>query len=667
MMQLLLPLGLLGLLGVLALIIIYIVRPNYETRHINSTYVWKLSLKYKKRKLPTSKIRNLLIFLCQILILVSMASILTKPAIVYEDVGDENELIAVIDSSMSMYTKGADDITRFDRAIDMAISECNATIGRGGRVSVILADGDPSYLRQRVTVAGQADLIDALLDLKMDENGRGSGCSYDASDLDAAMELSEEVLSDNPYARINVYTDKTFQYVPSKVSVISARGDNEWNVGILNATAQLEDGYYELTVQMACYGMSRDIELCAQVYGANAANADSAQGSVGGTVLRQNVFCHDGEVMTVVFRYGGGANTDNTIYYPDLGVNDRFFSFSSIAVYVDEDDNLKEDNNFYIYGGLKEVVKVQYASGKGSGTSVGPNPFVNGVLPVIKDALSDRWDIQVTEVKQGAEAATEGFDVYIFEHDMPQALPRDGVVILFDPLTAPMGSDISLAQSYTSRQLVPLSADMADHPLMRNIDAGNIGVTEFKAVNHSSDYDVLMTCNGIPVFLARNDQDIKTAILTFSVHNSNLVMQPEWVLLMYNLFDYFLPSTVEKNSFSINEEIKVNGRGPRVTFTPLNGDEAVEYEEFPVSLSIETPGSYQFDVTTYFNKRAQTEYIFVRPPEEESNINAVDEAIEDPYSVEETYSSYDDLLVWFAAALVALLFIEWALHSLEKS
>ena len=49
-MSLLVPLGLLGLLGIIALIIIYIIKPNYQNKFISSTFIWKLSLKYKKKK-----------------------------------------------------------------------------------------------------------------------------------------------------------------------------------------------------------------------------------------------------------------------------------------------------------------------------------------------------------------------------------------------------------------------------------------------------------------------------------------------------------------------------------------------------------------------------------------------------------------------------------------
>ena len=68
-MSLLTPLGLLGLLSIVALIIIYIIRPNYQEKFISTTFVWNLSLKYRKKRIPTSKLRNILLIICQILIL----------------------------------------------------------------------------------------------------------------------------------------------------------------------------------------------------------------------------------------------------------------------------------------------------------------------------------------------------------------------------------------------------------------------------------------------------------------------------------------------------------------------------------------------------------------------------------------------------------------------
>ena len=68
MMSWLTPIGFLGLIGLIILIIIYIIKPNYQNKVISSTFIWKLSLKYTRRKIPISKLRNILLLICQILI-----------------------------------------------------------------------------------------------------------------------------------------------------------------------------------------------------------------------------------------------------------------------------------------------------------------------------------------------------------------------------------------------------------------------------------------------------------------------------------------------------------------------------------------------------------------------------------------------------------------------
>jgi hypothetical protein len=62
-MNLLVPLGLLGLISIIALILIYILKPNYQQKIISSTYVWRLSLKYRKKRIPVSRLTNILIFI----------------------------------------------------------------------------------------------------------------------------------------------------------------------------------------------------------------------------------------------------------------------------------------------------------------------------------------------------------------------------------------------------------------------------------------------------------------------------------------------------------------------------------------------------------------------------------------------------------------------------
>ena len=62
-MRFLYPLGLLGLIGIPILIIIYIIKNKHTEQTISSTYLWRLSEKFLKRKNPISKIKGLKVLL----------------------------------------------------------------------------------------------------------------------------------------------------------------------------------------------------------------------------------------------------------------------------------------------------------------------------------------------------------------------------------------------------------------------------------------------------------------------------------------------------------------------------------------------------------------------------------------------------------------------------
>ena len=72
-MKFALPLGLLGLIAIAALILIYILKPKYQDKKVSSTYVWKLSLRYQKRKVPLQWLKSSLLLIVQIIIIIVLA------------------------------------------------------------------------------------------------------------------------------------------------------------------------------------------------------------------------------------------------------------------------------------------------------------------------------------------------------------------------------------------------------------------------------------------------------------------------------------------------------------------------------------------------------------------------------------------------------------------
>ena len=666
-MTLLLPLGLLGLLGVVALIIIYIIKPNYQQKFISSTFVWKLSLKYKKKRLPISKLRNILLILCQVLMLISLALILAKPAIVLKEQTDADEVIAIIDASASMRTE-TDYVTRFEKAVSGVQKLANDVIvNKKGIVSIITAGEKPDFIVHRASGDGISD-VDAILKELVEED---TLCTYGNANIDEAIGKCDDILRENPNAKIYLFTDKDYEYPPSTVKIENVSGEEEWNAAILDAAAEMEDNSYVFSVELAVYGIDAELDLTVSVYGVNPTSTDPDGVT---REYKTTVECFEDNAVTVIFKYydedaSQDVETDNIIIVP-LGESDRAYIFDYANISLDVDDNFPYDNNFSIYGGKKDEIKVLYASPL-------RNSFVSSMLDILTYRNTDNWDVKYEDPRLDAETEEgylralsdimeEGsYDLYIFEHIMPKQMPKNGVVLMINPDKAPQGAEFAVRGEVTvpNKQSLPLTLDTEGDPLLRNVDVEGLTVSKYRMLeNISGGYDILASCDGKPVIIARKDGNLQTAVLAFSEHYSNITITLSFPMFILNFFKYYFPDAVDVNSVEVYRPVSINSRSESVNISGYDFDSTLS--EFPADITFDVPGSYLISQTTYFNKFLSS-MIFVKIPSAESNITAKGDTFESPYYLVDDSEFYKDLLLYLEIAVVALLFAEWILHLRE--
>lgn len=670
-MRLLLPLGLLGLAGIVALIIIYIIKPNYQQKLISSTFIWRLSLKYKKRKIPLNKLRNILLIACQVLIITTIALILSKTVFQLQEQVDQPEVVLIIDASASMRAEG-EDSNRFERAVNAAVKQAEETLDADGLISVILAGGENTFLAERAALASKDNVIGELKAL-IEE---GTQCSFASADIPAAMALTDRVLSLNPSAKIYLYTDHNYARLSKNITLVNVAEETEWNAAILSASAEFEDNYYTFRVEVACYGRDIDLDICMEILGADAESSEDTTAS--NVKLKQTVPCVADQVTTLVFKYVPDDEAadyeaslpEGSIFY-NLSEVERVYSYQSVHLQIKKNDrsvndSISTDNSFDIYGGLKELIRVQYYSdGQDPVTKapLGPNPFFQEVFSALKKAYANKWDIQITEVKKGNQYATEGFDFYIFEHTMPADMPTDGVVLLADPLSSPANSGFRVESIMDMSKKSVYLAEETSHPILKNLDPPSISISRYNKVTYGPEYTMLLSYAGDPMLLVRNDEKARVAVLCFSLHYSNLPILIDFPLMIYNMFEYFLPATVQKNSFEIGEKIELNSRGESLLVTGYQTN--LTFKELPAEMQLHMPGSYSVKQTTFAGKDV-TETIYVRMPRAESDLTAEEGALESPYYAINESDYYNDLLLYLACALVALILIEWYLQHKES-
>lgn len=632
-MSFLIPLGLLGLLSIIALILIYIIKPNFQQKFVSSTYVWRLSLKYRRKNIPINRFRNIILFICQLLILTACALLLAWP-VIQEERHDNVENVAIIDASASMRV-GNNESVRFDRAVEKAIELARSTAESNGLFSAILADGDAHYIVQRAAAENVADTVAALSELV---EGDGQ-CTFGSADLDGAVELAETVVVQNPEADVTLFTATTY-IDKGGIEVVSVAEKDEWNAAVLSAVAEVKDNYYTFNVRVGCYGRSQQLTVHCDVFGVNSETGDYSTVYMSRTEMFDNV---DRE-----FEMSFGIEEQL-----DAG-RVAVYSFESVHVYIEADDTFRDDNSFYIYGGVQPVIKVQYASDD-------PCIFFQNTLLVLRDFVNTDWKVEITNVTKPDDIATEGYDLYLFETLMPSVMPTDGLVVIFNPGD---GTIEGLGAEFSSLHRVHRDSTLATgmpHIINEKLDATEITVAAYREIKLVAGFTELMYYEGAPVVAVREERDFTYIVFSFDIHKSSLAAVMEFPLSFLTIFRHYIPVTVPERSYVVGSTVSLNARGNTLEVSGPETQSTIE--NFPGEIGVSLPGSYTLTQAVRDEILLDSFFVYVSPFE--SNIAKEVDAL--PLLERNRKIEYfdQDLLVWFAAALLALLFLEWWLQSRE--
>lgn len=654
-MNLLTPLGLLGLIGLIALVAIYLLKPNYQHKAVSSTYIWKLSLKYKRKSVPISKLRNILLLICQILIIVLCAFMLTQPFVSSDNPAARAEKIFILDASASMQTE-KEGVTRFERAVNMIKDDTAAALAdENGMVTIILAGEKAECVFKRETAEGLSSINAELAAFANPVNG---SCTYGEADVSGALGLAEEVLMQNPEAEVVFYTDNT--YVNSGDVTVRNVFDKgtEWNASIGDVSATVSSGYYIFRAVVGCYGRNTQLTLNLDIYGTN-----SEQRTIS---VSYDLRFENDETKTLIIRTRPKFTADGEEFEDEDKIEEgaiyldyadtAIYSFESVHAYFSElDDSFDKDDTFDLYGGKQEKLRVQYYSSKS-------NPFVAAAIMGQREILKKKWDVEFVQVQSG-DPEFEGFDFYIFEDTMPIVVPTDGVVMLLNPQTIPF--NVSMAINQTPKTGVFTLEAGTEHPITSYLPLNEIGVSSYLTAISSDGFDELMYCNGEPVFFAKNEVDCKQMVMLFSVNMSHQAIFVDFPMMFGNIFDYYFPQTIDKTVFNVGESVSIRARGESINVTGPEMNDT--FTAFPSSVKLVQPGKYTLTqpimAPLTYATRFSVRNFFVRVPMSENNIYAEFDEIPPLQGAKKPEPASVDLVFYLAIALVVLLFAEWFLQS----
>lgn len=648
-LQWLLPIGFLSLLGIGILILIYIIRPNYQKRIISSSYAWQRVIK-RKKELPIDRFRNILLFLCQALILSACAMIFAQPFLMSNEMLDDTvERIIIVDASASMRAHYAGDqkgVTRFERAIDeVRIALDDVLIKENGLLSVIIADDEPYYIIDRMDKSSYGEAI-GILNSLVPSNGH--------ADMEGALELAQERVL-NAATEVVIYSGTEYGDMGGAVKTVNlAELDREWNVCIAGCDVVTEDNEFVFNIEIGAYGtVSMKKTMTVQIKGADL-------GTEAPVDLPELKIPVSFEVNTESAGYEQKQTISVKATDETIGGRADFYysSFEEAIIQIEGlNDSIGDDDAMTVYGGVKDTINIQYSSGE-------TNVFYYLGFTILRDSLRNMRDISFKQLDVGAPPELNGYDIYIFEHKIPDVvlaygLPTDGVIFLVDPDRDIEDVGIKLGEKVTNNGMKPISAGIA-HPLTEFIVPGRSGISEYtKIMEYDENFVPLLYCGEDPVLLAKNTPSSKIVVMPFSLNMSDFIKW-DFETLLYNIITYYFPLTVTKYNFEYGDKVELNCKGESLIIA--NQRTSYVLRSFPTELQLDELGTFTFTVRSGLEKPDEVRKIMVRIPHSESAIFSVSDVRISLENSEIYADAVKDLFPFFAILIILMLFVEWWLQ-----
>ena len=604
------PLGLLGLLGIPVLIAVYLLKNKYIESIIPSTYLWQLSERFLRRRNPLSRLAGLISLVLQLLLVTVISLTIAHPVFILE--GEAHAYTFVLDGSGSMQMADGDG-TRFDRAkgeIDALIE--NAT--DGSTFSLVLAADTARVIFENVESKEQAR---RMLSEQL--------CSDTADTLSDAVTLAQGYFDRDRSTLTYLVTDKT--YGTAKNLTVLPIGTPAVNFALSDVSYTRSGDTVRLTGFATAYGADLTTSVDAFI-GTSKTPAASIELSL----------------------------TDGVRTPVSLLLTTE--SFHSLTLRLNAEDALGKDNEVTLY----------HTAGESAHKAL----IVSELPFFIQTALESVYDFDVTTVKASEYTPTSGYDLYVFDSYTPYEIPSDGALWLINPVASTAGTGFSVQGHYTPDSDVTLELS-ASTTLAERLTAGvtgkDIHVTEYVKCGLYEHFTTLLSHKGNPVvFAGTNTYGNREVVFAFDLHESNLVVTADFVVLCSNLVEYSFPAVLERTDYTAGDTLSVNvvgGTDSIVLTSPSGVVTALSTAEAIAEHLLGESGVYRIEVKS--GQNVKDYYVFSEfpvserlPATSENEIGLLGEAGSDGID-----GRLDNLTVLFV--LLALVFsADWVVYCYEK-
>ena len=617
-MTFLYPLGFLALIAIPALILIYIIKNRYTEQTVSSTYLWTLSEKFLRRRIPINRITGLLSLILQILAVLLISVIIAHPVLFIKDAAREYCFILDGSGSMNIAQGGS---TRFE-AGKKKIADIIKDSKNGSTYTLIYA-GDEVFGETFTGSDGKDPKQSALETLYSDS----FAVSYSDSNPNSALTVAQNYFDLHPSVLTYLVTDRSYTEV-NNVTVIKVASANE-NYGISDVEyefvsvteGETKKSYLQITGSVVSYGSAATVNLDFYFNGSDEVYHTSPV----------EVLSYEDYLAEQEGEKGGEEGEKevkkNFTYQSDLT------DFESFRVRIRETDSLAMDNEAIVYN-VKHATfgKTLVVYGK----TIDANAQESYHEPYLLKAALLSSGLGETQLemsnKDDYEAMKDktGFGLYIFYGCMPAEMPREGVVWFINPTGNLDGTNFSFQGSRTATNNASYSKNTSSviQGRLEGVSKNDFELDKYVQLGVTGNFDTLITCDGNPLLLVgTNTYGNREVVFAFDFGASaTFVLSSDCTSLTNNMLKYSFPSVVEKTSFYSGDTLEINiingCSGLRID-TPLGRSEYPDISTAVTEYSLSEVGIYTVRMTMK-NNTEQVYYVYSALPVNERVLTVED-------------------------------------------
>ena len=615
-MTFLYPLGLLGLIGIPILIIIYIIKQKYTEQTVSSTYIWTLSEKFLKRRNPFSRITGLISLILQILAIALVSFAIAHP--IFAVPGAAFEYCFVLDGSASMQME-ENGVTRFEKAKNL-IAERIEGATDGSRFSLIYAGSESVLVFEELSDKEEA--LKMLADVD---------AGYVSDNLTEAVLIAQNIFNDRPSVLTSVYTDAA-HITNENIELVDVSG-SEANFAIDNVSSTISNGILTVVGDLVCYGDGGDLELYMYLDGAQEAAAANLMIVGPGETARFQLSCSAEK-------------------------------FDSLRIKVEAEDAFGLDDEIIIYDVKSDsaytvLIVSDYSF------------FLKSALQALGLTHVTVASIQEFETDFGGKAS--GFGLYVFDGYNPEKIPSDGAIWILNPAGSSDDAGFSV-QSVVALEGpgcldLSKSSNSLARALMDGLDGDAVYISRYVKCALYRNFTTIYSYKGSPViFAGTNAHGNREVVFALDIHDSNLPLMTDFIILLSNCVEYSFPTIVEETNFYVGETVQINMLANcdsvRVE-SPLNGVTYLNTDMAVNEVVLTEAGTYTITAVVEGTPRQFKIFAAVpgseRQPEAEAReISIVGQSVPGGFDGE-----YDPLIILFIC-LAVIFAIEWGVYCYEK-